>query len=65
VLFSHPKDFTPFCTTEALGTMARLKAEFDKRNVKIVGLSVDPVTNHSKWAVDIKETPWGLRRTIR
>ena len=55
VLFSHPKDFTPVCTTE-LGTMARLKPEFDKRNVKIVGLSVDPVANHTKWAVDIKDT---------
>src|SRR5690242_13018856 len=54
VLFSHPKDFTPVCTTE-LGTMARLKPEFDKRNAKIIGLSVDPVTNHAKWAVDIKE----------
>ena len=54
VLFSHPKDFTPVCTTE-LGTMARLKPEFDKRNVKIVGLSVDPVANHAKWAGDIKD----------
>jgi alkyl hydroperoxide reductase subunit AhpC len=55
VLFSHPKDFTPVCTTE-LGYMARIKSEFDKRKVKIVGLSVDPVENHSKWAADIKET---------
>ena len=54
VLFSHPKDFTPVCTTE-LGTMARLKPEFDKRGVKIIGLSVDPVSNHTKWSQDIKE----------
>ena len=55
VLFSHPKDFTPICTTE-LGYMARIKSEFDKRGVKIVGLSVDPVESHSRWAADIKET---------
>src|SRR5216117_628987 len=55
VLFSHPKDFTPVCTTE-LGYMARVKPEFDKRNTKIIGLSVDPVTSHSKWADDIRET---------
>jgi alkyl hydroperoxide reductase subunit AhpC len=55
VLFSHPKDFTPVCTTE-LGYMARIKPEFDKRGVKIIGLSADPVDSHDKWAADIKET---------
>ena len=55
ILFSHPKDFTPVCTTE-LGYMAGLKSEFDKRNCKIIGLSVDPVGNHSRWMKDIEET---------
>src|SRR5215472_9134010 len=55
VLFSHPKDFTPICTTE-LGYMAKIKPEFDKRDTKIIGLSVDPVEDHAKWAADIKET---------
>ncbi|HXV23176.1 MAG TPA: peroxiredoxin [Alphaproteobacteria bacterium] len=55
ILFSHPKDFTPVCTTE-LGYLAGLKSEFDKRNCKIIGLSVDPVGNHEKWAKDIEET---------
>ncbi len=55
VLFSHPRDFTPVCTTE-LGNLAKLKVEFDKRGVKIIGLSVDPVENHAKWSKDIEET---------
>ena len=55
ILFSHPKDFTPVCTTE-LGYMAGLKPEFDKRNTKVIGLSNDPVSDHSKWVGDIKET---------
>jgi len=55
VLFSHPKDFTPVCTTE-LGYMARIKPEFDKRNVKIIAVSVDPVPTHQKWSTDIAET---------
>ncbi|HEY3104734.1 MAG TPA: peroxiredoxin [Pyrinomonadaceae bacterium] len=54
VLFSHPKDFTPVCTTE-LGYMASIKPEFDKRNVKVIGLSVDPVENHTRWSNDIKD----------
>ena len=55
VMFSHPKNFTPVCTTE-LGTMAKLKPEFDKRNTKVIAISVDPVSSHTKWADDIRET---------
>ena len=55
ILFSHPKDFTPVCTTE-LGYMAKIEPEFAKRNTKLIGLSIDPVDNHAKWAVDIEET---------
>ena len=55
VLFSHPKDFTPVCTTE-LGYMAKIEPEFESRNVKVIGLSVDPMDNHSRWLLDIEET---------
>ena len=55
VFFSHPKDFTPVCTTE-LGYLAKIKPEFDKRNTKLLGLSIDPVDDHKRWAKDIEET---------
>src|SRR6476660_27979 len=55
ILFSHPKDFTPVCTTE-LGYMAKIEPEFTKRNAKLIGLSIDPVENHANWAKDIQET---------
>ena len=58
MLLSHPKDFTPVCTTE-LGYMATIKPEFDRRGVKIIGLSVDFASDHERWAADIKETPGG------
>src|SRR5438094_10607496 len=61
VLFSHPKDFTPVCTTE-LGYMAKIEPEFRKRNTKIIGLSVDPVESHEKWLHDIEETQGQLPR---
>ena len=61
ILFSHPKDFTPVCTTE-LGSMAALQEDFEKRNCKIIGLSVDPVENHEKWKLDIEETQGHLPR---
>src|SRR5947209_18355063 len=61
-LFSHPKDFTPVCTTE-LGTMAKLKSEFDKRNTKTIGLSADPVEDHKKWAKGIQETQGAAANT--
>src|SRR6202048_4379723 len=57
VLFSHPKDFTPVCTTE-LGYMAKIKPEFDRRDVKVIGLSVDPIDRHARWGAEIEATQW-------
>ena len=63
ILFSHPKDFTPVCTTE-LGYMARLKPEFDRRNTKVLGLSADPVSDHARWVNDIQETQGQDRKSV-
>ena len=64
VLFSHPKDFTPVCTTE-LGSLESIKPEFVKRNVKIIGLSVDPISDHKRWSEDIKEVTHNLYEALK